>query len=66
MRAGGENIIQKLTISQATETRDAMAKSLYASLFEWIVDQINKSLGKHLTGRSISILDIHGFESFEV
>ncbi|XP_020242077.1 myosin-1-like [Asparagus officinalis] len=67
MRVGNDNIVQKLTLSQAIGTRDALAKSLYAGLFEWLVEQINKSLevGKRLTGRSISILDIYGFESFE-
>lgn len=50
------------------DTRDALAKSIYSCLFDWLVDQINKSLavGKRRTGRSISILDIYGFESFEV
>ncbi|KAL5231801.1 hypothetical protein ABZP36_030577 [Zizania latifolia] len=67
MKVNNENIVQKLTLSQATDTRDALAKSLYASLFEWLVEQINKSLsvGKRRTGRSISILDIYGFESFD-
>ncbi|KAK9044068.1 hypothetical protein V6N11_072388 [Hibiscus sabdariffa] len=67
MRVGNDNIVQKLTLSQAIETRDALAKSIYACLFEWLVEQINKSLavGKRLTGRSISILDIYGFESFD-
>ncbi|KAG4110638.1 hypothetical protein ERO13_D13G060200v2 [Gossypium hirsutum] len=67
MRVGSDNIVQKLTLSQAVETRDALAKSIYAGLFEWLVEQINKSLavGKRLTGRSISILDIYGFESFD-
>ncbi|KAK9000828.1 hypothetical protein V6N11_081312 [Hibiscus sabdariffa] len=67
MRVGNDNIVQKLTLSQAIETRDALAKSIYACLFEWLVEQINKSLavGKRLTGRSISILDIFGFESFD-
>ncbi|KAJ4960021.1 hypothetical protein NE237_019931 [Protea cynaroides] len=66
MRVGNDNIVQKLTLSQAIDTRDALAKSIYACLFEWLVDQINKSLeeGKQRTGRSISILDIFGFESF--
>ncbi|KAL5993399.1 Myosin-1 [Asimina triloba] len=52
---------------KAIDTRDALAKSVYASLFEWLVQQINKSLevGKRRTGRSISILDIYGFESFD-
>nr|POE91819.1 myosin-1 [Quercus suber] len=67
MRVGNENIVQKLTLSQAIDTRDALAKSIYACLFEWLVEQINKSLavGKRRTGRSISILDIYGFESFD-
>ncbi|OVA04934.1 IQ motif [Macleaya cordata] len=67
MKVGNDNIVQKLTLSQAIDTRDALAKSLYACLFEWLVEQINKSLevGKRRTGRSISILDIYGFESFE-
>lgn len=67
MRVGNDNIVQKLTLSQAVDTRDALAKSIYACLFEWLVEQINKSLavGKRRTGRSISILDIYGFESFD-
>lgn len=65
--AGNDNIVQKLTLPQAIDTRDALAKYLYASLFSWLVEQINKSLevGKRRTGRSISILDIYGFESFD-
>ncbi|XP_043688469.1 myosin-2-like isoform X2 [Telopea speciosissima] len=67
IRAGNEDIVQKLTLRQAIDTRDALAKSIYASLFDWLVEQINKSLevGKQCTGRSISILDIYGFECFE-
>ncbi|KAF3787718.1 Myosin-1 [Nymphaea thermarum] len=66
MRAGSENITQKLTLPQAIDARDALAKSIYASLFDWLVEQINISLevGKRRTGRSINILDIYGFESF--
>uniref|UniRef100_A0A1J3D8C8 Myosin-3 n=1 Tax=Noccaea caerulescens TaxID=107243 RepID=A0A1J3D8C8_NOCCA len=66
MRVGNDTIVQKLTLSQAIDARDALAKSIYACLFDWLVEQINKSLavGKRRTGRSISILDIYGFESF--
>ncbi|XP_058089542.1 myosin-1 isoform X2 [Magnolia sinica] len=66
IQAGNDNIVQKLTLLQAIDARDALAKYIYASLFDWIVEQINKSLevGKWRTGRSISILDIYGFESF--
>ncbi|KAG5241664.1 myosin [Salix suchowensis] len=67
MRVGNDTIVQRLTLSQAIDTRDALAKSIYSSLFDWLVEQVNKSLavGKRRTGRSISILDIYGFESFE-
>lgn len=45
-----------------------MAKFIYTSLFDWIVVQINKSLevGKQPTGKSISILDMSGFGTFQV
>ncbi|XP_027098118.2 myosin-1 [Coffea arabica] len=67
MKVRNDIIVQKLTLSQAIDTRDALAKSIYSCLFDWLVEQINKSLavGKRRTGRSISILDIYGFESFE-
>ncbi|XP_013591615.1 PREDICTED: myosin-3 [Brassica oleracea var. oleracea] len=67
MKVRNDTIIQKLTLSQAIDARDALAKSIYACLFDWLVEQINKSLavGKRRTGRSISILDIYGFESFD-
>ncbi|URE22813.1 MYSc [Musa troglodytarum] len=66
IQAGNDSIVQKLTLQQAIDTRDALAKSIYCNLFDWLVGQINKSLGvgKCCTGRSISILDIFGFESF--
>ncbi|XP_024403089.1 myosin-3 isoform X2 [Physcomitrium patens] len=67
IRVGGEEIVQRLTLTQANDSRDALAKAIYASLFDWLVERINKSLevGKKRTGRSISILDIYGFESFK-
>ncbi|KAL0788222.1 hypothetical protein Bca101_004468 [Brassica carinata] len=67
MRVGKDTIVQKLTLPQAIDARDALAKSIYSCLFDWLVEQINKSLavGKRRTGRSISILDIYGFESFD-
>lgn len=57
-----------LTLVQAIDTRDALAKFIYANLFDWIVDKINKSLAmsKEKTARTINIVDIYGFESFEV
>ncbi|RCV13512.1 hypothetical protein SEVIR_2G363800v4 [Setaria viridis] len=66
IRAGNDSIVKKLTLTQAIDARDALAKSIYAHLFDWIVEQINHSLGtgRQRTWRSISILDIYGFECF--
>ncbi|XP_019460646.1 PREDICTED: myosin-1-like [Lupinus angustifolius] len=66
MKVRNDKIVQKLTLTQAMDARDALAKSIYSCLFDWLVEQINRSLavGKRRTGRSISILDIYGFESF--
>ncbi|ESQ43042.1 hypothetical protein EUTSA_v10012475mg [Eutrema salsugineum] len=65
--AGTDCIAKKLTLRQATDMRDGIAKFIYASLFDWLVEQINIALevGKSRTGRSINILDIYGFESFK-
>ncbi|KAG0469856.1 hypothetical protein HPP92_016556 [Vanilla planifolia] len=67
IQAGNDSIVSKLTLQQAMDTRDALAKTIYASLFDWIVEQINVSLeaGKCQNGGCISILDIYGFESFQ-
>ncbi|XP_061367190.1 myosin-2-like isoform X2 [Gastrolobium bilobum] len=60
-------IAKRLTLRQAIDTRDAIAKVIYVCLFDWLVEQVNKSLevGKKCIGKSISILDIYGFESFQ-
>ncbi|XP_008345271.1 myosin-2-like isoform X3 [Malus domestica] len=67
IRGAKDSIDTRLTLRQAIDARDALAKFIYVSLFDWLVEQINKSLavGKCRAGRSISILDIYGFESFQ-
>lgn len=67
IQAGRDTISKKLTLQQAIDTRDALAKFIYASLFDWLVEEINKllAMGKQQSARSISILDIYGFESFK-
>ena len=69
-----ENITNPLNIDQALDARDAIAKSLYTSLFTWLVNRVNKiMLGKSAAIKKahkktifsvISILDIFGFEEF--
>jgi myosin-5 len=60
--------LKKELLLQAADSRDALAKAIYDGLFEWLVERINESLGfgELHEGRSITILDIYGFESFEV
>lgn len=53
------------TRGQASAGRDALAKAIYSSLFDWLVNRINESISDSRKAlSSISILDIYGFESF--
>jgi myosin-5 len=63
-----EVFFKPLTALQGLGCRDALAKFVYAALFEWLVAAINRSIrvtkSTSVAG-TISILDIFGFESFE-
>lgn len=60
-------ITKPMTVDQAIFARDALAKHVYARLFEWIVTRINKALAsKDKVNRFIGVLDIYGFETFEI
>ena len=59
-------IEKPLDVKAATNARDALAKTLYARLFEWLVAKINTSIGQDAASkRFIGVLDIYGFESFK-
>ncbi|XP_071791467.1 myosin-IIIb-like isoform X4 [Asterias amurensis] len=69
--ACGETIVRQNTKYQAEDIRDALSKALYGRLFNWIVNKINTLLKPTEQAgedgqRSISILDIFGFENFSV
>ncbi|XP_066385756.1 protein OPAQUE1-like isoform X4 [Miscanthus floridulus] len=60
------NIIKAVDSSAAVIGRDTLAKTVYARLFDWLVDNINKSIGQDMESRSqIGVLDIYGFECFK-
>ncbi|QLG72593.1 hypothetical protein HG535_0D03010 [Zygotorulaspora mrakii] len=55
-----------LNAVQAGAVKDALAKSIYNNLFDWIVDRVNVSLQAFPgADKSIGILDIYGFEIFD-
>ncbi|XP_023810066.1 unconventional myosin-If [Oryzias latipes] len=60
-----ESINVTLNQEQATYTRDALAKALYARLFDYLVEAINKAIQKPHEEFSIGVLDIYGFEIFK-
>ncbi|KAI9916376.1 hypothetical protein PsorP6_016998 [Peronosclerospora sorghi] len=53
---------------QAKKVCDSIIRSLYEKIFDWIVARINQNVTckKHEISNSIGILDIYGFEIFEV
>ncbi|RDA84679.1 hypothetical protein CP532_3516 [Ophiocordyceps camponoti-leonardi (nom. inval.)] len=64
----GEKITSNLSQAQAVVVRDSVAKFVYSSLFDWLVDVINSSLATeevlNRVSSFIGVLDIYGFEHF--
>ncbi|CAH9084046.1 unnamed protein product [Cuscuta europaea] len=61
-----EIITRTLDPEAALGSRDALAKTIYSRLFDWIVEKINISIGQDPNSKSIiGVLDIYGFESFK-
>lgn len=69
IRTVNETILKKFNVEESTESRDALAKSLYSRLFDWLVQAVNRKIGyvggSERTSRTVGILDIYGFESFD-
>ncbi|XP_034943437.1 unconventional myosin-Va isoform X2 [Chelonus insularis] len=60
-------ILKPMNVEQAMGARDALAKHIYAELFNYIVTRINDSLRSKIKAQSfIGVLDIYGFETFEI
>ncbi|XP_048223998.1 unconventional myosin-X isoform X1 [Perognathus longimembris pacificus] len=62
----GEEILTPLNVQQAVDSRDSLAMALYSRCFEWVIKKINSRIKGKDDFKSIGILDIFGFENFEV
>lgn len=54
---------------QSSAAREALSKHMYSQLFNWIVSVVNQALENTKDGpehRFIGVLDIYGFETFEI
>ncbi|XP_051786264.1 unconventional myosin-Ib isoform X5 [Erpetoichthys calabaricus] len=68
VEAKQEKVSTTLNVAQAYYARDALAKNLYSRLFSWLVNRINESIKAQTKTRKkvMGVLDIYGFEIFEV
>lgn len=67
-RWGGKSEVLDVTmnVEQATYTRDALSKALYSRMFDFLVQSVNSAMANREDKISIGILDIYGFEIFQV
>jgi len=68
-----ETIEKQLSLEQAKKACEALIKAIYGAIFEYIVVKVNSSInasedahGHNKIGASIGVLDIFGFETFQV
>ncbi|XP_061590558.1 unconventional myosin-Vb isoform X3 [Cololabis saira] len=67
LATASETYVKSMSLKQALNARNALAKHIYARLFDWIVEHVNKALHTSFKQHSfIGVLDIYGFETFEV
>ncbi|EEC43809.1 predicted protein, partial [Phaeodactylum tricornutum CCAP 1055/1] len=73
LRAGKEEARKRMTAAQAQRGLEALIKATYGALFEYLVSRINDAIQGENSNESnagsaatIGVLDIFGFESFQV
>ncbi|NXA32754.1 MYO10 protein, partial [Eudromia elegans] len=62
----GEEISSPLTVEQASDSRDSLSMALYSQCFSWLISKINTKIKGKENFKSVGILDIFGFENFQV
>lgn len=67
VKVGNEYVVKGQNLQQVNYGTGALAKSLYNRMFEWLVKRVNNTLDtKVKRNMFIGVLDIAGFEIFEV
>lgn len=66
---GGEVAVVQRKFHEAVESRDALAKSLYSAVFDWLLQRINGNFAAPSSQEPddtsyVGVLDIFGFETF--
>ncbi|XP_050443210.1 unconventional myosin-Va isoform X2 [Adelges cooleyi] len=64
-----ETYEKPMTVEEASGARDALAKHMYASLFQWLISIMNRTMCETsplISCPIIGVLDIYGFEMFEL
>nr|XP_046208191.1 unconventional myosin-Vc-like isoform X1 [Oncorhynchus gorbuscha] len=62
-----ETVVKAVPSERAVNSRDALAKQIYAHLFDCVIQKINAAL--QVPGKQhsfIGVLDIYGFETFDI
>ncbi|XP_071752785.2 unconventional myosin-Vc [Centroberyx gerrardi] len=62
-----ETVVKPMPKKRAVNARDALAKQIYAHLFDFVIHKINAAL--QVPGKQhafIGVLDIYGFETFDI
>lgn len=67
VKVGNEYVVKGQNLKQVNYGTAAMAKSLYDRMFAWLVKRVNQTLDTKAKRQFfIGVLDIAGFEIFEV
>ena len=68
LKVGNEFVNKGQNQAQVTNSVGALSKAIYSRCFVWLVDKCNETLDVKTIKRQyyIGVLDIAGFETFEV
>eukprot|EP01059_Diplonema_ambulator_P011086 TRINITY_DN2105_c0_g1_i2.p1 TRINITY_DN2105_c0_g1~~TRINITY_DN2105_c0_g1_i2.p1 ORF type:complete len:1090 (+),score=442.47 TRINITY_DN2105_c0_g1_i2:58-3327(+) len=66
MFIGGQWITKVLPPVKAVDGRDSLVKATYDYEFGWLIEKCNEMLDVECSGNWVGLLDIFGFEDFEV